>query len=316
MRRAFLSAFPSALCQYVHPGRLFASRYSLYRDTLANLGVDRCRQPQDELPMPIALTTSGHLIDEANKLTERGVLASPSDFKIRQLKREADKLIKASPAEGYSVMAIVSVLSGEADEAVRMIENAIRLDRNPVFLMNKSVILGNLGLFSASQDVFKQLTEPLSEAWPNQVVTGLNCGAFCTVAALMRRAEKMTFGDIQDMKPEAIYSLAAILEASGITEREVAGYLDIAGEIMREERLIFIGAAHIQIVPSYEDGIHISFKLGVDAFKAEDLDSELASRIAARHERLFTRISIGFESGLPEHERYPAGSLEALAAAI
>jgi len=93
-----------------------------------------------------------------------------------------------------------------------------------------------------------------------------------------------------------------------LSDECLAGYLDIAGKIMREERVVFCDMPEIFAWNGADDPVlSVTYKIPVDAYRAEELDRELASRLIDGYSELPWFLSVSFASGLANSdERYPA----------
>ena len=258
--------------------------------------------------MPIAATIGSTLIKELNSvLLGMGRYVSPNDIRVTRWLRAADQLMNAKPVEALTVKAITHSLTGNTDQSIYYIDNAANAGPNdPTVVFNRCSILTNLGFFSEAQSVFVRVGSPKAGHFPIAVALGFNCGAFVAMAAAIEEARTMKL-DIDILPAASIEDAAHLLTSKGLDDAFLASQLDVAGEIMRKVGTMFMGDAELFVANDHEDPLlSLVYRLPVNAYEAEELDSELAIRLIRKKIALSPFVSIGFASGLmAENERYP-----------
>lgn len=258
--------------------------------------------------MPVAATIGSTLIKELNSvLLGMGRYVSPNDIRITRWLRAADQLMNADPVEALTVKAITYSLTGNTGQAIYYLDNAaIAGPSNPMVLLNRCTTLTNLGFLSEAQSVFARVGSPKAGLFPMAASLGFNCGAFRAMAAVIEEARKMKL-DTDFLQGAPIEDAANLLTSKGLDDSFLASQLDVAGEIMREVGTMFMGDAELFVANDHEDPLlSLVYQLPVNAYEAEELDSELAIRLIRKKIALSPFVSIGFVSGLmAENERYP-----------
>lgn len=258
--------------------------------------------------MPLAATTGSKLIEETNTvLMTIGPFLSEENPRVQRWFKEAAKLVKVDPGDGYMFRAFVYQIIGDAENAIHCIDNAFNLRRNdPTVLANKCGILLNLGRFSEAQKLYKHLGSPKLGLFPYAIRLGAHTGSFRQMAQFIAEARKLEL-DTSDPLFSQIEASAQVMSTHDISDADVAAVLDVAGEIMMESRVMFIGSMdHFSWDAADAPSISLVLKLPFDAYRCEDLDTELASRIVSRGINSPWMLAVNFASGLTEsHERYP-----------
>lgn len=264
--------------------------------------------------MPVAVTTSSKLTAETNAvILSLGPYLSSDDPRVMRWFREADKLVKANAVEAWRFRAIVNQLIGDVEQARYCIDNAINLNRNdPIMLETKCVILSNLGEFSEAQEAYERSGSPRLGLYPKGVLNGKNCGATRQIAQYIEEARKLNL-EVSSLEPVEIEAAARLMEKHGFSDSDVGRVLDVAGEILRECKVMFLGQIEVFSFDAPDDpALSFVIKLPFDAYKCEELDTELASRLVGQRIPVPWLLSVNFVSGLIENnERYPDRNSEA-----
>lgn len=258
----------------------------------------------------LALATKGsQLIQETNQLLNNLRHYLPKDdLRLHRLMAEADKLMNANPQEAHNVKGMVYQLSGDFEQSLYHMENAVRLGPgNPVALPNKCSILINFGFFSEAAKLYREIGSPRKGAYPLAIRLGLGTGGFLTMASFIEQARKLKL-DLASVEALAVENAAQLMSRYSLSDENLAAYLDVAGEIMREERVVFCDMPEIFAWNSADDPVlSVTYEIPVDAYRAEELDCELASRLIERFSEIPWFLSVTFASGLADSdERYPA----------
>lgn len=255
--------------------------------------------------MPTAVTVGNKVVEEINQiLADLRSYLPEGDLRVVRLLSEADKLIKVDPAEGHSMKGSVYSLTGNLEKATYHSKNAIKLKSHPVYLLNMCAVLTNLGKFTEAQDFYRTFARPRDGLFVQTFGLGISCGAFQLMREFMGEAQNLKL-EIPGDKTELIARSAQLLREQDVSDSLFASFLDVAGGIMREQRVVFYGTPSV-FVWELEDRVMLSytFELPCDALKTEDLDTELSIRLLDQCPDYPNCLSITFRSGLPSNERY------------
>ncbi len=257
--------------------------------------------------MPVPLPNSQEAVDLLNDLwMVGGHYFAEDDFQVRRLKRMADALFKSDPAAAWATLAGAAGLTGDA-EAVRAAgDKAIRLRYVPAITDAKATPLSNLGYFSEAQALTKHWLSVDTIVWPHAAEKAIACASIVYLADTIRQAGSMPTG-IPNSVLATIELAAGILDEHGISDAMLAGWLDVAGEMMRNRRMFFLGFP--QLFATRDDGfaqVDISFELDLDAEAVTLLTVELVDTCIQRQIAPPNCFSFGFRSRRLAHEHLAA----------
>ena len=259
-------------------------------------------------------TKASRLIQETNQLLMNLRHFLPKDdLRLRRLMAEADKLINADPQEAQAVKGMICQLSGDFERALYHMDNALKLGPgNPAAISNKCSVLINSGFFTEAQKLYAKVGSPTVGNFPDAMLLGLGTGAFCEMDAFIGVARKLKL-DLAAIDVGTIEKAARLMREHALSDGALAGFIDVAGEIMREERVVFCDMPEVFAWDASDEPVlSIIYKLPVDAYRAEELDCELAERLVDRFPQIPSFFSVSFASGLTEsNERYPARAVSA-----
>lgn len=165
--------------------------------------------------MPVQLTTTSTITHQINELAK---LARPSDFEIRRVKREIERLKAADIAQHYMLLGMLYSVLGNEKECRENHERSLKLSSEIIFLENFAFSLKRLG---ASADALRLLLRAFEIAPVEEV--------FAEAAQAMIYAGDLTeYEQILDrfVKANPERSLDKVYAARYI--RNVKAYLDRA----------------------------------------------------------------------------------------
>jgi len=259
-------------------------------------------------------TIANELMSELNALLGSAKKYGESDeITLKRFEAKARQLLKVNPVEGHNVLSTLSQLRGDLQKAVEHIDIALNLKAAAVLECNKASLLINFGKFLEAQRLFKSGATPERGEFTNRWRLGVCCGAwhilndFCVVAKRMHL-------DLANVDQALIGRVVQLMDQNSIADQDLGGMLEIAGSILREERMYFVGQGPDIFVwdqDAIEKYVTITFHLPVTSRRAIELDRELGRRLFAEISDLPFAIMLHFESGLPSNERFAERSAEA-----
>ncbi len=97
------------------------------------------------MPQPSLETKFNSLIDRLNSLQEED--RASLEFEIRRLRREAEKLKSADPAQAFAILGIIACFEGKVEDVRGYHKNALRYSGEaPVHFANYATSLGKCKL--------------------------------------------------------------------------------------------------------------------------------------------------------------------------
>jgi tetratricopeptide (TPR) repeat protein len=252
-------------------------------------------------------TKASTLVTELNNAIRSAHSYVPQDeLTFRRYAAEAQKLLKVNAVEGHHVLSVVYSLAGEAEKAIEHIDIALRLDKTPTLWCNKAAILSNLGFFSEAQIAFKKGASPESGLFGNQLRLGLCIGAFHTILEFDAIARRMQL-DVDVEQLGRVQRIVSLMDEFSITDANVGAMLDVAGKILRRERLFFLDEGPdiaIWDQDALEKHVGINFLLPTTSRRALTLDRELGNELFSEIADPPFQVMLHFDSGLPQNEHF------------
>ena len=184
---------------------------------------------------------------------------------------------------------ILASLEGDIDEAERWIQNAGLLN-HPGANQARLFTLANLGYATRGlAHVRQSMRAGMADVSP-MFGAALAVGAFTTIARIVDEtpAASQVLAAIANPSIEVARRGAKALALAGCTEDELAHVLDVAGEVLRERRLLWLDPQPGFIVLDGTEGdggtpgIHVSYRVDVSPHEAAEMASEVADRLAER----------------------------------
>lgn len=257
--------------------------------------------------MPIALTSASSQIAELNDVIGSAThYVDANEFWFRAADVKAKKLLKVNATEGHNVLALLYSLAGDAQKARYHIDCALNLAPSAILHCNKATILSNLGYFSEALTSFEKGAMPEYGEFTSRWRVGL-MGGFRTLARYAEAAQKMQLENIENVDVQLIFRIVQFLERHSIADRAIVEMLDVAGELLRENRMFFMGPGpefSIWDEDAVEPHIAIIFRIPAPSVTALSIDEELGHRLFAGVPEVPVDVMLNFESGLPSNERF------------
>lgn len=207
--------------------------------------------------------------------------ADPSSFQVRSYVRRIDALARADAVEASIARAVLDHFIGDIEGAVHWVRNAGRLQPGLATAKIVGTFCANLSYFSRAAALAHQVDT--RDADSPFVRSSCTAGAYSQVerlAAGIEIADEETLHSVHQAR-----SAIVVLTKLQIPEERVQAVLDVAGEVLRENRLFFVGSDPI-IHASADDiegpSLLCQLEVNVDAERAMDMTDEVIDRLVAR----------------------------------
>lgn len=204
--------------------------------------------------------------------------------KFVRLHDDLDRLGRADARLRSLLLAKLFGLSGNREKVEYYLRNCASLHVHAVGIeLTRLMMLLNLGYFSESIAVQKQLAAPDSGALGELLRSPPGNGAFHSMCSIIEQAHIMNLHNIAT--PTSDFAAAVrIMDQWGDTDEDYGHALDIAGEIMRERKLFHRDLLSTQPIEAPPDGsfgyVKLVYQVGVDVDTAIDMTCEYAERLA------------------------------------
>lgn len=241
-------------------------------------------------------TIASDLQERIQALVERTVhYISPDEIELRRLMAEAQRLINADAFCAYVLQARLWSLTGDHERFRTLIEKALRLSPGSVEAYGQySSCLSDLGFCSEAQGYFKQANNPQGGNFSKTFSLGFSCGAYHCLASHIDQAEKMQL-DLTTLKVDLVRDAIGVLDAASFDDAAVGEMLDLAGEVLREER-VFSDTGHLSVLDLESDKpcVHISIRVALPGERVAAMSYNLAEKILDRMETVPDSIHVSF----------------------
>lgn len=204
-------------------------------------------------------------------------------FDLKVLERKAEQLSAANAIEGSSAKVAIAQLKGDWEECQRWIRNLRLLHARGDADRNELIAASNLGFFTRAQEVFGAV---IDDGGYDYLPAGVICGSFKAMNEGYRKATKagMTLPDDSGRVEALARNADSVMQRIGATEAQLARMLDIAGEVTRENRLLWESDAPLLYAIDTPDhaALLVEFELGVSIKVAVELTDQVIDRAIRR----------------------------------
>lgn len=224
------------------------------------------------------------------------------DFKYRRLLDEAKKVIHASPAEGHLLTAFTKQVSGDLEAVRGHLENALRFGATKLQTSEVGMTCYlNLGVFSAAKHCYSIAGDPVNGGFSDTYELGMACGAFRQHQRFEELAMRMKINVDDSSLRSKYHSAVEVLNETGTSDEEISELLDIAGEMLLERKLFFVGPLpDLCVLNDADNGQCVFLTLAIAEAPeiVSDMMFDLAGRAASRMARIPPGFGVGFSSSL------------------
>jgi len=236
------------------------------------------------MTMTAPTTLSDNLLDRLNTIRQSGRYQRRDSIEWCSIKRECEQLLRSSPADGWSALAMLHAASGDVTQMERCFQNASLLDTHPAILANRMAAYEHLGLYSEARALFLKIGSPSGGHFAFALHAGLDIGSFHSVVEFAAEAKKLGLPMNQD-DLAAASEAAAILARAGVTDDDVARHLDAAGIVLRRAGMFSAKSADLYAtnIPDIFSGVAMALNVHCDEDELAGLNAALAREEQARH---------------------------------
>jgi hypothetical protein len=257
------------------------------------------------------LTIGNSLVAKIQALYDRK--AEATEWELRSLSSEAEKLAKVSPVEASIVKAGIAVLKWDHEQVCYWASNAVRLDPNIETKLNASMLLRLIGDTLGAADYAEQAIS-LAPNNVEKIVLGADAFIFDgRLQSCLSILRSLPAGiDVVERAIGEIQSHVISIQKSGVTEQQVQAQLRIATRLATSRKVRILG---LQMFGSTDplDGIH-SFVIEVVFLGSLQEELELEDALAEELSKIEnwepSRLSIEFKYQ-KEDELHTEGSVYA-----
>lgn len=256
-----------------------------------------------KMPAIAPETKYNQLILSINDRLRTGKPVTESDFFwFGGLKRDAEKLLKADAARGHIALAALMQLKWDEEKANFHIRCANAAHPSIETKKQEFTLLSNFGRFSKALTLLDEILDPRNGFFASNYLAALSCGAFQALSINQRKAEEMDV-NLSGLPTDTVNKVANIFGSAGITDKQTAEALDIAGELLRGHQLFWIGESVDVAVdddPDHLPTVFFTFQVRTSVKTAAAMTFELYERLLTVYPDHPSCLNIGFRSKVVE----------------
>lgn len=229
------------------------------------------------------ITISSELIDRIDCVyATQSVLLDRNDLTYRRLIRDCNNLKHADAVEGWIIHGLCELLVGDDVSLRSCFDNARAVagasNDKCDFMFMQALI--RIGCRAEALDLFRRIGVPEAGLFGQCAVIGEWIGAYELVDTMHQRAQEMNLEFQSDADFAQIHRIRDVLHADGISDADVAQFLDIASRPLWERRLIQKGHNACVLDLDGRDVVMVTFDVDADGTTLADMTFELAEMVA------------------------------------
>lgn len=232
---------------------------------------------------PQSKTIANELGEEITLLMQLPGNHPDKDVALNSLEFRGKQLAKASPANGYIVLAAVSALRrdyGTMRSRFRIAQNNHVSSQQA---MNYVLTLNYCGFYSEAGGVVQAYWETCADLslCAERALSSMHYQLALTIYQRML-AVGMEFNDMQEHRLSTISSICGAMTLANISDSDVTALADIAGSVMRKHNVGETDIAQMYTYPTDDDGVSMckTIFVPVSHDEASDMTMELAEAFA------------------------------------
>lgn len=243
----------------------------------------------------IPATVDEVIIGEVNNVLASGRFADPDSLKIRRLLKDAHGLFKVKPWMAHADFGCIYQIVGDVEKLRYSFKCSLEMAAGEYVdaSIQKGICILNLGFFSEAQQLFKELGDPTYWKLVNILPILYGTLAFEFIDEFQFKAHKMKI-DLTGLDFETASRATAILKKHGVTEDQLAAWADVAGDVIRENKLFLMGDGP-DIDVADDDGdqcIYLTYRVKTKPQEAVALYQEVSKRLIHAFKQLPAVVNI------------------------
>lgn len=217
-----------------------------------------------------------------------------NEFKIARLLADIRKLATVDAYAAHIAYGAVHQLCGDVEQMRDHFKNAAKIGN--VLIAEGQSTIGeiNVGFASVAQELYRRSADPTGGYFTKTYHLAKCCGAFQMVRAFTERAKEMKI-DLADINTDENERVATLLAEAGVSDADVATMLDLAGEVLREERIFPTGEPEIEVDDdSLQPCVYYRYSLPASPADTAKMFDRLAYKIATRLDSIPDAFHVSF----------------------
>jgi hypothetical protein len=222
-------------------------------------------------------TSNSAILDSMQALRGLARIMHADAPEITSLTQRIDTLAKDDPQQAGKLRAILLHLTGDHEGALAHMR--AQDSHDPAAEMN---ILVDAGKCDDAQRLFMQHGHPKDGSFPLMLKYGYGCGAFRQMANFAREAQHMKLANQDAVEFDQIFNIDSLLSRLQIDDQATAGVLAVAGQVMVEHRLRFLGeqpSIDVFDIPDVLHALHLTYHLPTTPEHAAAMSVQFVERL-------------------------------------
>jgi hypothetical protein len=242
-------------------------------------------------------TVFGAVVTALISRQEQGRLINESSAEAVAYFDQIRKLKQANKDEALWALSLLYQLCGNAPAALDTLDRISDPQLNAG--VQKFCVYANLGFADQALLAYRSLGSPESGIFTSLIPGGMAIGAFRTLATFIAQAQRMSLSNMDGVPIGTLQTAAALLERAEIYDEDVAAVLCVAGAILREHGLMYIGNADVEAFESV-GAVRLCYRLAITPMEAAYLYTCFLDRIVDCHVPMPAPLIVAFEGTLEQ----------------
>ncbi|PTR14718.1 hypothetical protein C8R31_10575 [Nitrosospira sp. Nsp2] len=242
--------------------------------------------------MPIPALATDDLINDLNAIRKKGHLLM-ENLLVARLRKRIDAYKNIDIVEYWLYLSSLYCLTGDVENTIYAGATGLKLTTEPHWHLHHVKTLLKLGKFSLARELMDEVPDyHFLESDPYE--------CYCLFQALdFQRFNRLAHEKAEIMLSPAVRlseAIQNILARNEVQEQQLLGMIDLAGDLLRERKLI--AASTSEIHPYLSDGtITVNLPIVATPSEVADLDWEYAERLfSMMPDAPATIVHVGFSS--------------------
>lgn len=225
--------------------------------------------------------------------------ADRSAIQVLRLIHDIGKLKKVDAASAYCLLGMVEFLVGNHEAGEHEFAKAWPLNPDARLYSNLWCCLANAGFASKANALVPSVFHPSRnlDGFLEIGRTAITSGSIIAVCNHLDVVESMKI-DLSGFPVDVFRKAKALMGELCLSDENVADFLDVAGQVLRDRKMFFLGPTSRLVVidtPDYpERGLYFSFDIPVSHDEAANIYFELAERLCQKYDALPVGLHVAF----------------------
>lgn len=237
------------------------------------------------MSVPVALSKGPSLLKEISDFVANStVYLDPNEKTLHVLRwqREVEAVMRIDSISGSLLYSKIAEAHGDIDGVEKWCNNARLLNSNE-FAEHLIVAYSNLGYASRGLKVFRDYVDISRGNIGSTIRLTSGVGAFQEMVRLLDHVKRGSIDVHESGNLPEIEEIARLMSSLGMSDDSCASVIDVAGEILRKHRLLWLGSKPNFIVDSTSQSVLMRFDVDASYSAASAMSNEAIDLLIARN---------------------------------